>query len=217
MAFNAIGFRCIEKYGHKNQQLETGLKLFQGEKIVKSKNWNVVRKLLCLLLFAHSFNSYAAFSDFLIHYRVPGFLHYCVKNGPNPEENFYQYNEEHCQEHYNKPYSQDFIWIYSPAKNKITVEARINWGKGRETNVTAHGFYNKFSDKVKLNSFEPSEWDNGDETVDSSTGLLKNTCEVSIRRRNNKFEFKPKVKLGCNLPEQFLWTVGKMPGVRIKK
>ena len=214
IAFNDIGFRRIEKYGHKNQQLETGLKFFQGEKIVKSKNWNVVRKLLCLLLFAHSFNSYAAFSDFLIHYRVPGFLYYCAENDPDSGEG--EYNEDLCRKHYNQPDSQDFILIYSPAKNKITVEAKINWGKGKETNVTAYGFYKRAYDEVILNSFEPSDWDN-DENVDSSTGLLLNACEVSIRRRSNKFEFKPKVKLGCNLPKDFLWTVGEMPGVRIKK
>ena len=181
---------------------------------MKSKNWNVVRKFLCLLLFVYSFNSYAAFSDFLIHYRVPGFLYYCAKNDPDSGEG--EYNEELCRKHYNQSYSQDFIWIYSPVENKITVEAKINWGKGRGTNVKAFGFYKNASDEVILNSFEPSDWSNG-ENVDLSTGLLINTCEVSIRRRSNKFEFKSRAKFGCNVPKDFLWTVGEMPVVIIKK
>ena len=183
--------------------------------MVKSKHWNVVRKFLCLLLFVNSFNSYAAFPDYLIHYRWPGYLYYCAENDPVSGEG--EYDAELCRKYYNQPDSpQDFIWIYSQAKNKITVEARINWGKGRETNVKAYGFYNKASDEVTLNSFEPSEWDNG-ENVDTGTGLLINTCEVSIRRRNNIFKFIPKVKLGCNPPKDFLFTVEDVPGKRIKK
>jgi hypothetical protein len=173
-------------------------------KAKKSANLDSLRKLIFLFFFTVPFNSIAELSDYLIHFRTPGFLWYCVKADSNNLDDS-EYDEELCQQHFNRDYSQDFVRIFMD-QGKSKVESRVIWGRGRESNEVAFGFYSKVTDSITLNSFGADEWASADEEVDDK-GFLINACEVSIKRRKNIFEIKFKSKMACKPPSNFLWVV----------
>ena len=156
------------------------------------------------IFFTVPFNSIAELSDYLIHFRTPGFLWYCVKADSNNLDDS-EYDEELCQQHFNRDYSQDFVRIFMD-QGKLKVESRVIWGRGRESNEVAFGFYSKVTDSITLTSFGADEWASADEEVDDK-GFLINACEVSIKRRKNIFEIKFKSKMACKPPSNFLWVV----------
>ena len=161
----------------------------------------LMRTFFFLLFFTLSCDLHAGLSDYLVHYSGPGFLYYCVENEMDYDENL-------CKEHYNKPYSQDFFRI-SNNKNNISVEVKVHWGRGRESNSIAFGTYNEITDTINLSLFEPDEWSDGSGLDEK--GFLIKSCKISIKYIDNILKFQSKPELGCTLPSSFKMLLnGKM-------
>ena len=152
-----------------------------------------MRKLTLSLMLLLSNSAWAGLSDFLIDHREPGFLYYCVVDSED-------YDKDQCDEHYNKPYSQDFVHIYRD-KDRIGAEVRFLFGKGRESSSSAYGYYNKQKGIIKLNSFEPDGWTNADDVDENS--FFINPCEIMIKKQGCFIVFKKISKPSCKLPSSF--------------
>jgi hypothetical protein len=154
---------------------------------------HVMRKLTLLLMLFLSHSTWAGLYDLLIDHKEPGFLYYCAVNSE-------EYEKDLCDEHYNKPYSQDFIRIYGD-KNRISADARFFWGKGRESSSKAYGYYDKRERIIKLNSFEDDGWAD-DADIDENSFFI-NPCEIVIKREGCFIVLNKISKPNCQLPSSF--------------